>query len=55
MKAVVRSLAAAVLALMIISPAGAQIDTAAREAYLVDAATGTVLLDKNGDRAMPPR
>src|SRR5690554_4742122 len=54
MKAVVRGLAAAFLTLMIIAPASAQIDTAAREAYLVDMSTGTVLLDKNGDRAMPP-
>lgn len=54
MRAVVRGLAAAALALMIITPAGAQIETAAREAYLVDATTGTVLLDKHGERAMPP-
>lgn len=54
MKAVFRGLAAAVLALMIVNPASAQIDTEAREAFLLDAETGTVLLDKNGDRAMPP-
>jgi D-alanyl-D-alanine carboxypeptidase (penicillin-binding protein 5/6) len=30
------------------------IETAAREAYLVDATTGTVLLDKNGETPMPP-
>src|SRR5690625_1670582 len=54
MKAVFRGLAAAVLALMIVNPASAQIDTEAREAFLLDAVTGTVLLDKNGDRAMPP-
>jgi len=36
------------------SPAAAQIDTAAREAYLIDATTGTVLLDKDGARPMPP-
>lgn len=45
-------LAAALL--LVVPPAAAQIDTAAREAYLVDATTGTVLLDKDGDRPMPP-
>lgn len=29
------------------------IETSAREAYLVDVTTGTVLLDKNGDQRMP--
>src|SRR5690606_35984195 len=54
MKAVLRSIAALAVALLVVVPAHAQIETAAREAYLIDATTGTVLLDKNGDRAMPP-
>ncbi|MCZ4281901.1 D-alanyl-D-alanine carboxypeptidase [Kiloniella laminariae] len=33
---------------------GQAIDTLAREAYLVDYTTKTVLLDKNGDQSMPP-
>lgn len=32
----------------------AQIETLAKQAYLIDADTGTVLLDKNGNQQMPP-
>ncbi len=33
---------------------GAQVETLAKQAYMIDAATGTVLLDKNGEQLMPP-
>jgi len=51
---VFRHLVMLVLVFLVVAPASAQIETAAREAYLIDATTGTVLLDKNGERAMPP-
>jgi len=35
-------------------PAAAQVDTAAREAILIDMTTGTVLMEKNADARMPP-
>lgn len=55
MKPLLYGLALATAALLWSAPpAAAQIDTAAREAYLVDATTGTVLLDKDGARPMPP-
>ncbi|MDF2096310.1 D-alanyl-D-alanine carboxypeptidase family protein [Aquibaculum arenosum] len=54
MNVILRRLGMALLILFLAGPAYAQIDTAAREAYLVDATTGTVLLDKDGERAMPP-
>jgi D-alanyl-D-alanine carboxypeptidase (penicillin-binding protein 5/6) len=45
--------AAAFLAALL--PAGAQaIETTARQAYMIDAATGTVLLDKDGTKPVPP-
>jgi D-alanyl-D-alanine carboxypeptidase (penicillin-binding protein 5/6) len=45
-------LAAAVLVLS--APARAQVETAAREAILIDMTTGTVLMEKNADARMPP-
>ena len=36
------------------SPAAAQIETRARQAYMIDAATGTVLLSKEPDARFPP-
>lgn len=50
-----RVLATVILAwgMLAVAQAGA-IETDAREAYLVDMTTGTVLLDKNGDEPMPP-
>jgi D-alanyl-D-alanine carboxypeptidase (penicillin-binding protein 5/6) len=41
------------LLLCLANPALAQIDTVAKNAIIVDAATGTVLLDKNASEAMP--
>ncbi len=43
----------AVAATIAATPAAA-IETTAREAYIVDAVTGRVLLDKNGEVSMPP-
>ena len=45
--------ATALLTLCMVAPAGA-IETPAREAFIVDAATGTVLLEKKADDLMPP-
>ena len=36
-----------------LSPAWAQIDTAAKQAYIIDYETGTVLYSKNADEHMP--
>ena len=47
-------LAAAGLAVVLASPPVSAIETTAREAFLVDATTGRVLLDKNSDVSMPP-
>ena len=47
-------LAAAGLAAVLASPPVSAIETTAREAFLVDATTGRVLLDKNSDVSMPP-
>ncbi|MCH8809097.1 MAG: D-alanyl-D-alanine carboxypeptidase [Proteobacteria bacterium] len=47
-------LAAAGLAAVLASPPVSAIETTAREAFLVDAMTGRVLLDKNSDVSMPP-
>ncbi len=44
---------ALVTLLLLISPAFAQIDTTAREAFAVDYDTGTVLFEKNADEKMP--
>lgn len=44
-------------ALVIATPAARAavgIDTIAKEAYMIDVQTGTVLLDKNGEKAVPP-
>ncbi|MGH7186175.1 MAG: D-alanyl-D-alanine carboxypeptidase family protein, partial [Pseudomonadota bacterium] len=47
--------AASVAGLAAAQPAPAQTtETAAREAFMIDVATGTVLLDKNADVQMPP-
>jgi len=47
--------AALATGLMAAQPAPAQvIETAAREAFMIDVATGAVLLDKNADVQMPP-
>jgi D-alanyl-D-alanine carboxypeptidase (penicillin-binding protein 5/6) len=49
--------AVALVTLLVLSIGAANaagIDTAAREAYLIDANTGAVLLDKNGHEKMPP-
>lgn len=51
----IRSLAFAAALVVAVSPARAQtIETAAKQAYIVDAKTGAVLLDKNSDELMPP-
>lgn len=43
------------LAISLATPAGAaSFDTAARQAFLIDLSTDTVLLDKNSDTRMPP-
>ncbi len=47
-------LAAAGLAAVLASAPVSAIETTAREAFLVDATTGRVLLDKNSDVSMPP-
>ncbi|MCH9000294.1 MAG: D-alanyl-D-alanine carboxypeptidase [Proteobacteria bacterium] len=47
-------LAAAGLAAVLASPPVSAIETTAREAFLIDATTGRVLLDKNSDVSMPP-
>jgi D-alanyl-D-alanine carboxypeptidase (penicillin-binding protein 5/6) len=47
-------LAAAGLAAVLVSPPVSAIETTAREAFLIDATTGRVLLDKNSDVSMPP-
>ena len=51
----IRRLVLAAAALVLIAgPAAAQIETQARQAYIIDVKTGTVLLDKNSDELMPP-
>lgn len=51
----IRSLALAAVLIAAVSPGQAQtIETAAKQAYIVDAKTGAVLLDKNADELMPP-
>ena len=45
---------AAAFALAAASPALAQIETQARQAFIVDMKTGAVLLEKNADEVMPP-
>jgi D-alanyl-D-alanine carboxypeptidase (penicillin-binding protein 5/6) len=53
--AMIRSLALAAVLIAAVSPGQAQtIETAAKQAYIVDAKTGAVLLDKNADELMPP-
>ena len=47
-------LAAVGLAAVLASPPVSAIETTAREAFLIDATTGRVLLDKNSDVSMPP-
>ncbi len=47
-------LAAAGLAAVLVSTPVSAIETTAREAFLIDATTGRVLLDKNSDVSMPP-
>lgn len=44
---------AALLAVVMAMPASA-FDTSARAAFVMDMATGTVLLNKNGDTPLPP-
>ncbi len=44
---------AGALAWLFVTPAAA-IETTAREAFIIDVATGRVLLDKNADDSMPP-
>ncbi len=46
--------AAACLAAVLASPPVSAVETTAREAFLVDATTGRVFLDKNSDVSMPP-
>jgi len=51
----IRSLALAAALIATIGSSHAQtIETAAKQAYIVDAKTGAVLLDKNSDELMPP-
>lgn len=51
----IRRLLLALALLLAALPAAAQIfDTAARSAYVLDLTTGTVLLEKNADEALPP-
>ena len=45
---------AAVFALLLALPAAAQVETPAREAVLVDYASGAVLFGKDADKRMPP-
>src|SRR6185295_4917436 len=53
--AMIRRLAlAAAFVFAAAAPALAQIETQARQAYIVDLKTGTVLLEKNADEIMPP-
>ena len=46
--------ALAVAAVVLFERPAAALDTGAREAIIVDAATGTVLFEKNADASMPP-
>jgi len=50
---VFRTFLAALAAIMLAAQAGA-FETSARGAYVLDMTTGTVLLDKNGDKPLPP-
>jgi D-alanyl-D-alanine carboxypeptidase (penicillin-binding protein 5/6) len=52
--AVVVMLGALTAALAAAPAMAAQIETLAKQAYMIDAQTGTVLLDKNGEQPMPP-
>ncbi|WP_316976507.1 D-alanyl-D-alanine carboxypeptidase family protein [Shumkonia mesophila] len=47
-------IALAALLMAMQSAHGATLETIAREAFLMDAATGAVLFEKNGDQPMPP-
>jgi D-alanyl-D-alanine carboxypeptidase (penicillin-binding protein 5/6) len=47
-------LAAAGLAALLGAPPARAVETTAREAFLIDATTGRVLLEKNADVSMPP-
>jgi D-alanyl-D-alanine carboxypeptidase (penicillin-binding protein 5/6) len=48
------TVAAAGLTVLLVLPTASAIETSAREAILLDATTGRVLLDKNSDASMPP-
>jgi len=53
--AMLRRLSLTLVLLFAALPAAAQVfDTAARSAYVLDLTTGTVLLEKNADEALPP-
>jgi D-alanyl-D-alanine carboxypeptidase (penicillin-binding protein 5/6) len=54
MPAILRSLLFATLFLLLAWHPAAAIETSAREALLLDAETGTVLLEKEADTSMPP-
>ncbi|SIT03581.1 D-alanyl-D-alanine carboxypeptidase (penicillin-binding protein 5/6) [Roseivivax lentus] len=54
MTALFKSLAAAVCAALLTASAAAAFDTSARAAFVLDQKTGTVLLAKNADEALPP-
>ncbi len=46
--------AAVMIATAPVAWAAVGVDTIAKEAYMIDAQTGTVLLDKDGEKAVPP-
>ncbi|MEM7169443.1 MAG: D-alanyl-D-alanine carboxypeptidase family protein [Pseudomonadota bacterium] len=46
--------AVALLAILFLNPQAQALETTAREAYMIDYDTGTILLDKNGNESMPP-
>ncbi|SFD84185.1 D-alanyl-D-alanine carboxypeptidase family protein [Roseivivax sediminis] len=51
---ILRSLAAALAAILVLTGAAQAFDTSARAAFVLDQKTGTVLLAKNADEPLPP-
>ncbi|ETW13175.1 D-alanyl-D-alanine carboxypeptidase [Roseivivax marinus] len=51
---ILRTLAAAAAATLVLALPAQAFDTSARAAFVLDQKTGTVLLDKNADQALPP-
>jgi serine-type D-Ala-D-Ala carboxypeptidase (penicillin-binding protein 5/6) len=54
MAAIWRQIGYFALALMVLLPSAHAIETTAKQAFMMDAATGSVLLDKNGSELMHP-